>query len=137
MNARKIVKIPCIVYNYRQRLSSVMLSENSQEKIIQDTLEYLEIRRKLVTKKFPELKSAFDEHYLNMLLILSKKNSVSVDGVKKIKNSIKNYMQEENKIRISFDLWIKLKKLEYGSVARILKQRDSKEKRRDNNMYFK
>ena len=46
-------------------------------------------------------------------------------------------MQEENKIRISFDLWIKLKKLEYGSVARILKQRDSKEKRRDNNMYFK
>ena len=126
-----------MVYNYRQRLSSVMLSENSQEKIIQDTLEYLEIRRKLVTKKFPELKSVFDEHYLNMLLILSKKNSVSVDGVKKIKNSIKNYMREENKIRISFALWIKLKKLEYGSVARILKQRDSKEKRRDNNMYFK
>lgn len=85
MNARKIIKVPYVVYDYRQRLSSVMLSENSQEKIIEDTLEYLDIRRKLVTKKFPELKKVFDEHYLNMLLILSKKNSISVGGVEKIK----------------------------------------------------
>lgn len=137
MNARKIIKVPYVVYDYRQRLSSVMLSENSQEKIIEDTLEYLDIRRKLVTKKFPELKKVFDEHYLNMLLILSKKNSISVGGVEKIKTSLKNYKHEANKIRISFALWRKLKKLEYSSIIKILKKRDSKEKRKNINIYFK
>lgn len=56
MKAKKIVRVPKIIYNYRQRLSGVMRSEESQRKIIKDKLDYLSVRRKNIVGKFPELK---------------------------------------------------------------------------------
>ena len=136
IKAKKIVRVPYIVYNYRQRLSGVMLSETSQEQIIMDTLEYLSIRRKRVEKTYPQLKEVFDIHYLNMLLILSRKAFVSVNGLEKIKNLLYLYSREENKVKISFSLWRKLKKLQYSSIKKLLKQRENKVDNRDSQLYY-
>lgn len=136
MNSKKIVRVPYVTYNYRQRLSGVMLSKESQEKIIMDTVEYLLIRRKIVTEKFPELKQTYDEHYLNMLVILSKKSSISIEGIMKIKSAIKDYKREKNRIKISFSLWRKLKRIEYCSSEKIFEERDNQISKLDSNRCF-
>ena len=56
LNSKKILRVPHYIYNYRQRISSVMFSKDSQLRIISDSLEYLSIRRKDVTKSFPQIK---------------------------------------------------------------------------------
>lgn len=136
MNSSKIVRVPKVVYNYRQRMSGVMLSEASQERIIEDTLEYLTIRRKNVLAKYPQLKQDFDEHYLNMLLILSRKSAVSADMIFQLKQALKMYRREERKTKISFALWRGLRKLEFCSVKKLLEQRDCSEKTINNELYY-
>lgn len=137
MNAKKIVRIPKIVYNYRQRLSSVMMSENSQEKIIVDKLEYLSIRRKIVADKFPKLKRAFDEHYLNMLLILSKDFNVSVDSMKYIKKLLKEYYRESQRIKLPFSVSRRLFYLRYSSIDKLMKKKVMYERKREVSSYYK
>lgn len=124
MNATKIVRVPRIIYNYRKRLSGVMLAKDSQEKIVFDKLEYLSMRRKLVTERFPELKTAFDEHYLNMLLILSRDSYVSVESMEKIKLLLKEYISEKGRISINFGLKRRLIYLKYRSVEKLLKEKN-------------
>ena len=86
MNSKKILRVPHYIYNYRQRISSVMFSKDSQLRIISDSLEYLSIRRKDVTKSFPQLKKVYDEHYLNMLIILSKNEYINAEHIKIIRS---------------------------------------------------
>lgn len=136
MNSSKIVCVPKVIYNYRQRLSGVMLSETSQEKIVEDTLEYLTIRRKNVIEKYPQLKQEFDEHYLNMLLILSRKSEVSVEVLVQLKQALKMYRREKKKIKISFLLWRGLMKLQLCPVKKLLKQRMCSEKMINTELYF-
>ena len=71
-----------------------------------------------------------------MLLILSRKAFVSVNGLEKIKNLLYLYSREENKVKISFSLWRKLKKLQYSSIKKLLKQRENKVDNRDSQLYY-
>lgn len=136
MNAKKIVRVPKIIYNYRQRLSGVMLSESSQQKIVMDELEYLSIRRKNVVRKFPELKKDFDEHYLNKLLILSKNFYISEEEMLKIKELLKMYYQEKNRISIAFGLKRRLMHLQYSSVSKLLKEKVQSVEGEEINSYY-
>lgn len=120
MNSKKILRVPYCIYNYRQRISSVMFSKDSQLRIISDSLEYLSIRREEVTKSFPQLKNAYDNHYLNMLIILSKKEYVNDEHLKEIKQQINKYFKETDKIRISPGLFIELKKIQYYPIKYLL-----------------
>lgn len=113
MNSKKILRVPHYIYNYRQRISSVMFSKDSQLKIISDSLEYLSIRREEVTKSFPQLKKVYDEHYLNMLIILSKNEYINAEHIKEIRQHIKNYFRENDKLKISPGLYIELIKLQF------------------------
>ena len=136
MNATKVVRVPKVIYNYRKRLSGVMLSKDFQEKIVLDKLEYLSIRRKIVTEKFPELKDVFDEHYLNMLLIVSKDSSASAEGMRKIKQLLKEYNSEARKISVNFGLKRRLIRLKYKSVEKLLKEKNVSEGRTDISSYY-
>lgn len=137
MNSKKILRVPHYIYNYRQRISSVMFSKDSQLRIISDSLEYLSIRRKDVTKSFPQLKKVYDEHYLNMLIILSKNEYINAEHIKIIKQHIKKYFNENDKLKISLDLYIELKKIQYYPAKCLLRNIKIDESYVEKDLYFK
>ena len=121
MRAQKVVHCPKIIYNYRQRKSSVMYAESSQQRILLDKLDYLNKRRKKIISVFPELDQTFNEHYLNMLLSLSKAPYSTRQSIKEIKELLKEYFHERNNCRIPWGLKFELWKLRYSSVNKLLK----------------
>ena len=137
MNSKKILRVPHYIYNYRQRISSVMFSKDSQLRIISDSLEYLSIRRKDVTKSFPQLKKAYDEHYLNMLIILSKNEYTNAEHIKEIKQHIKKYFNENDKTKISLGFCIELKKLQYYPTKYLLKNIKIDKSDVEKDLYYK
>lgn len=136
MRAKKIVCCPQIVYNYRQRKSSIMYSKSSQEKIVLDKLDYLDKRRRLVISTFPELEQTFNEHYLNMLLWLSKDHYLTDQGITKIKRLLSEFFREKNKCRLPLGLKFKLLELRYSSKKRLLKSDEHKLKESTIEEYF-
>lgn len=136
MNAKRIVHIPDVVYNYRKRKSSVMLRKETQQEIVLDKLEYLEKRRKNVIAKFPQLKQEFDYHYLSMLIILSKDTAATEMSIRKTKSMIKSYFREGKHCKIDFSLKRQLYKLRFCTCSALLKKIDSKEVIEEPNQYF-
>lgn len=136
MNAEKIVRVPCVTYNYRKRLSGVMLSETSQAKILLDKLEYLSIRRKFVAAQFPSLKRSFDEQYLNMLVILSKDPHITEEGMYKIKQLLRDYDAEPERIHIEFGLRRRLLHLRLRSVSKLIDEKQKYMTERDTGLYY-
>ena len=92
MNAGKIVCIPEIVYNYRQRASSVMKNPGTMDRKCDDILEYLKKRCQDVSTHFPELKSLYEAHYADYLLWLAGRNMASDQTIKKIKKNLIRYV---------------------------------------------
>ena len=123
MNARKIICVPEIVYNYRKRKSSVTSNPDYQSRIIFDKLDYLEKRRTIITGKYLELKRVFDRHYLEMLLLLVSEPFVTDEGIIMIKKMIGSYLREEKHNDIPFRLKLNLLKIRFGSVKHLLKNR--------------
>lgn len=71
MNAERILRIPAVVYNYRQRASSVMKDVSTTEAKCQDILAFLDKRNQDVCGRFPALKAAYEDHYADYLLWLA------------------------------------------------------------------
>lgn len=67
LNARTVVRDSRIVYNYRHRASSVMMSPAAREQRILDRVDALGKRREKVVQRIPELRPVFDTEYLDML----------------------------------------------------------------------
>jgi glycosyltransferase involved in cell wall biosynthesis len=111
MNAGKILHSPSVIYNYRKRRSGVMLSSESGRKILADKVDYLSARRVKVAVRFPELKSVFDYHYLNMMVILSADAAATEDSICYIRKSLQAYFREGKICKIEFTLAYKLLRL--------------------------
>lgn len=94
MNAQCVVYAPEIVYYYRKRKSSVTARPEYRERTIMDKLDYLGQRRLAVRQRFPSLRRAFDEHYLNMLLWLSADAYATERCLSRIKGMLKTYLTE-------------------------------------------
>lgn len=88
MNARKIVYIPTVVYNYRQRASSVMKDRSTIQRRCEDIFAFLEKRRKDVSARFPKLTSVYDNHYADYLLYLPKSELGTKKTIKEIKKRL-------------------------------------------------
>lgn len=88
MNAGKIVQIPTIVYNYRQRASSVMKNRDTTEAKCEDIFAYLEKRSKDVTGRFPELKTEYNNYYADYLLWLAGSAMGTEKTIKRIKKRL-------------------------------------------------
>lgn len=123
MNAKRIVCIPQIVYNYRKRKSSVTSVSSYQARIILDKLEYLEKRRKNVIGRFPELKQVFENHYLEMILFLVKDPYITEKEILFIKKVLNAFFDEKVHHRISLSLQIDVKMVQHCSTKVLLKQR--------------
>lgn len=71
LNPCKVVFDDTIIYNYRKRASSVMSSSEAGEQRILDCIDSIVKRREKVVAKWPELRRAFDENYLDAVWYLS------------------------------------------------------------------
>lgn len=123
MNARYVVCDSRIVYNYRKRRSSVMYSPQSARQIVQDRVDYLNKRCLKVGSRFPELKSIFDIHFLEAMVILSKDPNASPESAEMIRNQIRAYFGGKGYTVPHVRLWPALMKLCFGSPEKLLAQR--------------
>ena len=126
MNATKIVRDGRIIYNYRKRTSSIMYSPASAKQIIADRIDYLSKRRKNVLARFPQLRTKYDNHFLNMMIILSRDENASEAHIQKIRQELKAYFKEKNHTKPDYRLLPALVKLMFFRTEKILcKQTDS------------
>ena len=125
MNADRIVFDSKIVYNYRQRKSSVMLSSASGERIIMDRLSYLTQRRRVIAERFPELRRDFNENYLDTLLWLARNPFATEDSLKLEKMLLKQYCKEPGATWPPRKLWLGIIQLRMTSVQRLLMEKRS------------
>lgn len=116
MNARKIVRDNRVVYNYRKRRSSVMYSPESGRQIIKDRIDYLSKRRINVNTRFPELRPAFDRHFVEMMIILSRDPLATKESNGLIKKQLRTYFSEKNHTPVDIRLWPALLQLWCGLV---------------------
>lgn len=94
MNAKKIVHIPDIVYNYRRRKTAVTQNENKKNQIVLDKIDYLDKRRRNISQRFPALKQDFDYHYISALLYLAEDSFATVNSVSICQKKMKELFRE-------------------------------------------
>lgn len=114
MNAQKIVRDNFVIYNYRKRRCSVMVSPESGKQILKDRIDYLSKRRVNVIARFPELRRIFDRHFVDAMIILSRDPLASKETNALIKQQLKVYIKEKNHTSIDIHLWPSLLKLWFG-----------------------
>lgn len=88
MNAEKIVCIPTVVYQYRQRASSVMNNRDIIDEKCEDIFGYLEKRNADVIGRFPELRAAYEGYYADYLLYLAGTEMATKHSIKGIKRRL-------------------------------------------------
>lgn len=118
MNARKIVRDNFVVYNYRKRRSSVMYSPESGKQIIKDRIDYLSKRRVNVIARFPELRKAFDHHFAEMMVILSRDPMATNESNTMIRQKLRAYFKEKTHTPVDIRLWPALLRICIGRVKK-------------------
>lgn len=87
----KVVLDDKIIYNYRRRASSVMSSPKAGEQRILDCIDSIAKRREKVTARWPELRRAFDENYLDAVWYLSGNIYSTEKTITVLKGHLKDY----------------------------------------------
>ena len=93
LGAKKVVCDDHIIYNYRRRASSVMCSPEAAEQRIRDGLDFVIKRREKVIRRWPELRRAFDESYVDMLWNLSVRPGNTESTMELLKEHLKRYFR--------------------------------------------
>lgn len=94
MNAARVVCDPRIVYNYRQRASSVMQSPTAKAQIAIDRVDFLAKRREKVVRRFPELRREFDLGFVDALTYLPDCPDNTPQSIRLIKHYARAYFLE-------------------------------------------
>ena len=123
MNTEKVVRDERIVYNYRKRASSVMFAPDSAHPIVSDRIDYLSKRRRIVIERFPQLQPAYDSHFLDMMIILSRDANATTENIQLIRQHLKSYFHEKNHTKPDYHLFPALSKLMLFSPESILNSR--------------
>lgn len=124
MNAQKVVFAPNVIYNYRQRKSSVTAKPEYRARTVLDKLDYLQKRRKNVVEKFPELAADYERNFVKMLLWLSKDAYGTEESLRQIKQLVKEYLFSAKSCRHRWPVWYALLRIGALSVSRLLKNKD-------------
>ena len=136
MNAKKIVRDNQIVYNYRKRASSVMYSPASAQRIISDRIDYLSKRRKNVIARYPQLRAVYDNHFLNMMIILSRDENVTEENLKSIRLCIKEYFHEKQHTKPDYRLFPSLGKLMFSCSEKNLSKQKATQPLKNLDSFF-
>ena len=132
MNARKIVCDNFIIYNYRKRRSSVMYSPESGLQILKDKIDYLSKRRININQRFPDLRQAFDRHFLDMMIILSQDPASTKETHRLIRKQLLLYLKEKHHTPVGLRLWPVLLRIFLG----LLKPKGTSQTELLQNAYF-
>ncbi len=120
MNAHRVVCDDRIVYNYRRRASSVMLSPVSREQLVIDRVDALAKRREKVISRFPELRREFDVQFLDALVYMSEYPDNTAESLKLLKTHLKAYFRESGNTCPPRCLWRGLLKLYCTGTDKLL-----------------
>lgn len=89
----KVVFDDKVIYNYRKRASSVMSSPAAGEQRILDCIDSIVKRREKVVGRWPELRRAFDENYLDAIWYLSGNINSTDKTITALKQHLKGYFR--------------------------------------------
>ena len=91
MNAAKVVCDPRVVYNYRQRASSVMQSPAARAQIAVDRIDFMVKRREKVLERFPELRRELDISFVDALSYLADYPDNTEESIRLLKYYARRY----------------------------------------------
>ena len=111
LNPCKVVFDDKIIYNYRKRASSVMSSPKAGEQRILDCIDSMVRRREKVLSRWPELRRAFDENYLDTIWYLSGNIDSTEKTITVLKAHLKSYFSRFGNSFPPRYLWKRLWKL--------------------------
>ncbi|MGN0978379.1 MAG: glycosyltransferase family 2 protein [Faecousia sp.] len=120
MNARRVVCDDRIIYNYRRRASSVMLSPESQSRVVMDRIDAVAKRRQTVIRRFPELRRDFDVSFLDALVYMSEYPDNSTESLELLKSKLSGYFREKGNTLPPKCLWRGLVKLRFTKTEKLL-----------------
>ena len=119
INAKCVVCDNRIIYNYRKRASSVMVSAASGNQILLDRIDCLTKRRSRIRQEVPTLAKEFDLHFLEMMIILSHDPYCSDRSIRQIRLALDAYLKEKGHTRPPLALWCSLWKILHSPVERL------------------
>ncbi len=119
INAETVVCDDRIVYNYRRRRSSAMLSPASQNQLALDRIDCIAKRRKVIAQRVPELRKTFDTAFLDALVYISEYPDNTPQSIQLLKKELKNYLKEGNTFPPKY-LWRGLLRLSFISPQKLL-----------------
>jgi len=111
LNPCKVVFDDKIIYNYRKRASGVMSSASAGEQRILDCMDSIAKRRKKVLSRWPELRRAFDENYLDAVWYLSENEDSTERTINLLKDYLKQYFRTWGNSLPPRYLWTRLWRL--------------------------
>lgn len=123
MNARSILRDDRVIYNYRQRYSSVMNSPEKKERILLNELDYLNKRRKNIARQFPRLKQYFNEAYLEALVAAAGKPHNTPRTLRRIRGDITRYFREPDWDRPGLRFLPRLLYVRFAPLRMLLKHK--------------
>lgn len=136
LNARRVVRDDRIVYNYRRRISSVMLSPESQSRVVMDRIDAAAKRRRTVLRRFPELRKEFDVSFLDSLIYMSEYPDNSRESLELLKRELKGYFREKGNTLPPKCLWRGLLKLRFTKTETLLARCGQRQETTETEAYF-
>ena len=94
LNAQKVVCDSRIVYNYRRRASSVMLSPASRNQMALDRIDAMTKRREKVVERYPQLREVFDTEYVDALIYMSEYPGNTLESCRMLKSCLWAYLRQ-------------------------------------------
>lgn len=118
----KVVFDDTIIYNYRKRASGAMSSPEAGQQRILDCIDSIAKRRERVIARWPELRRAFDENYLDAVWYLSENPDSTEKTICVLKEYLKAYFSRLGNSLPPRFLWMRLWKL-YRTDTKVLLER--------------
>lgn len=122
MNAVRIVSDDKVIYNYRRRKSSVMISPESQNRIAYDRVDFMAKRRKNVIARFPQLRRKYDRDFTYLLMDLVRRPYNTIDSIRLIQHSLREYLEEKGHTPISVMQWYDIFCLRFSKPEKLLQR---------------
>ena len=136
MNAGRVVCDERIVYTYRRRASSVMLSEKSRKQIALDRIDYTVKRRKTVISRFPELRREFDVQFLDAMIYLTEDPVATPESIRMAQRNLKDYLRQKGSTRPPRYFWKGLLKLYFTDAEKLAGRKMPEEPQTNVESYF-
>lgn len=122
LRAKTVLCDEKVVYNYRRRASSVMLSPKSHTQLTLDRVDAAAKRRRNVVRQAPQLRKTFDVGFLDALVYMSRYPDNTPQSIALLKRELKRYLLEPGNTFPPKYLWKGLLQLAVTPGQTLLRQ---------------